>query len=97
MVLKAFAHVARGTNKDAHDLCYVIQNYGAGVDDVVAAVKFLGVDARVTKALGILERDFTGIDHVGTMRAVAFEGQANEQLAADIVGAVAAVLTRLKS
>lgn len=97
LVLKAFAHDSRGANKDAHDLCYVLQNYGAGIPDVVAALKLLGDDARVARTLTILQRDFTAIEHVGTMRAVQFEGGADDQLAADIVGAVVAVLAALKS
>ncbi len=39
VVLKSLAFRSRGENKDAYDLFYVIRNFGAGIDDVVACVR----------------------------------------------------------
>lgn len=66
VVLKAFAFDGRGENKDAYDLYYVIRNYGAGVDDVVAKLEPLLADAETQDALGILRRDFLDPESAGS-------------------------------
>lgn len=95
VVLKAFAFDGRGENKDAYDLYYVIRNYGAGVDGVVAKLQPLLADAETQKALGILRRDFLDPEGVGPRRVAEFlVGGANDDIQADVVGFVTRLLDK---
>jgi hypothetical protein len=95
VVLKAFAFDGRGENKDAYDLYYVIRNYGAVVDDVVAKLHPLLADAETQKALGILRRDFLDPEGVGPRRVAEFlVGGADDDIQADVVGFVTRLLDK---
>jgi hypothetical protein len=93
VVLKALAFDGRGENKDAYDLYYVIRNYGAGVDAVVAKLRPLLGDIETEKALAILRRDFLDPDGVGPRRVADFIiGGRDAALQADVVGFVSQLL-----
>jgi hypothetical protein len=93
VVLKALAFDSRGENKDAYDLFYILRNYGAGVQDVVARLKPLLDDHEAHKALDVLRRDFTDPESVGPMRVAEFiTGGPDEALQADVVGFMATLL-----
>lgn len=95
VVLKAFAFDGRGENKDAYDLYYVIRNYGAGVDDVVAKLQPLLADAETQKALGILRRDFLDPASVGPRRTSEFlTGGSDDVIQADVAGFVKQLLDK---
>lgn len=89
-VLKALAFRGRGENKDAYDLIYVLQNYGSGIEDVFHRLESLLEYPPTLKALEILQADFREIDSVGTIRAAAFLGDAQD----DAVRADAASVVR---
>jgi hypothetical protein len=96
VVLKALAFDSRGENKDAYDLFYIVRNYGAGVDDVVAQLKPLLDDEEAQKALDIMRRDFTDPESVGPMRVAEFvTGGPDDAIQADVVGFVTALLGAL--
>jgi hypothetical protein len=96
LVLKALAFDSRGESKDAYDLHYVIRNYGAGVDDVVAKLQPLLGDPDAQKALDILRRDFLDPDMVGPSRVAAFvSGGRDDELQADVVGFVTQLLSKI--
>jgi len=96
VVLKALAFDSRGENKDAYDLYYVIRNFGAGVDDVVAKLRPLLGDPDVQKALIILRRDFLDPDMIGPSRVAAFlSGGHDDELQADVVGFVSQLLDKV--
>jgi hypothetical protein len=95
VVLKAFAFDGRGENKDAYDLYYVIRNYGAGVDDIVAKLHPLLADAETQKALGILRRDFLDPESVGPRRTAEFlTGGRDDVIQADVAGFVKQLLDK---
>jgi hypothetical protein len=92
-VLKALAFDGRGENKDAYDLTYLLQNYGVGIDDVFRRLQPLLKSPSAQQALQVLERDFAGVDSVGTMRLADFLGDAeDEAVRADAAGAVRSLL-----
>lgn len=92
-VLKALAFEGRGENKDAYDLVYLLQNYGDGIDDVFQRIEPLLNSQPAEHALQILERDFAGVDSVGTKRVAEFLGDAeDETVRADAAGAVRSLL-----
>jgi predicted nucleotidyltransferase len=92
-VLKALAFQGRGENKDAYDLVYLLQNYGGGIDDVFQRLQPLLKNPSAQLALTILERDFTGVDSVGTVRVAEFLGnQQDEAIRADAAGAVRSLI-----
>lgn len=92
-VLKALAFEGRGENKDAYDLVYLLQNYGTGINDVFQRLEPLLNSPFVEKALQVLERDFAGVDSVGTKRVAEFLGDAEEAtIRADAAGAVRSLL-----
>lgn len=97
VVLKALAFDGRGENKDAYDLHYVVRNYGARVEDVAARLRPLLADSAATKAIDVLRRDFSEHDAVGPRRVAMFlSGGPNEEVQADVVGHVAALLAACK-
>jgi len=92
-VLKALAFHGRGENKDAYDLVYLLQNYGSGIGDVFQRLQPLLTSPFAQLALTVLDSNFSGIDHVGTMRVAEFLGDAeDETVRADAAGAVRSLL-----
>lgn len=97
VVLKALAFDGRGENKDAYDLHYVVRNYGAGPGDVAARLQPLLDDPEAQKAVEVLRRDFSDFNHVGPRRVAEFlTGGADDDIQADAVGDVAALLAPLE-
>lgn len=97
IVLKALAFDSRGENKDAYDLFYIVRNFGNGIDDVVARLQPLLDDLEAHKACDVLRRDFTDPDSVGPMRVAEFvTGSPDDEIQADVVGYVQALLNRLR-
>lgn len=95
VVLKALAFRSRGEEKDAYDLFYVIRNFGDGVEDVYRRLAPLLEDPNAQRALEILQQDFSTDDAVGPMRVARFlTGQADDEIQADVVGFVSALLTQ---
>jgi len=89
VALKALAFHGRGYRKDAHDLYYVLRNYGEGPADV--ARRFAPLDSRpeAAEALEILRRDFMEPEAVGPRRAAAFAtGGVDEAVQVEVVGFV---------
>ncbi len=95
VVLKAFAFGARGENKDAYDLYYVIRNYGNDIRDVFNHLKPLLRQWDTQQALKILQRDFSDPYSLGPRRVAEFlYAGPNEALQADVVGFVRELLIR---
>jgi hypothetical protein len=98
VVLKSLAFSKRGENKDAYDLFYLLQNYGAGVEDVARRLSPLLRAPEAAEAVEVLRRDFSEHDAVGPHRAAAFlHGGPDDQTQADVVGFVAQLLRLCKS
>lgn len=96
VVLKALALRQRGENKDAYDLFYVLNHYGASVDEVAERLRPLMSDPEARRAVGWLREDFAGLDSVGPMRAAAFLGrEVDDDFKADVVGLVARLVESL--
>lgn len=92
-ILKALAFEGRGENKDAYDLVYLLQNYGGGVNDVFQRLHPLLKSRNAQLALDVIERDFTAIDSVGTVRVAEFLGNPqDEAICADAAGVVRGLL-----
>jgi predicted nucleotidyltransferase len=92
-VLKALAFDGRGENKDAYDLVYLLQNYGTGIGDVFRRLEPLLKSRFAEKALQVLERDFAGVDSVGTKRVAEFLGDSEEEtIRADAAGVVRSLI-----
>lgn len=89
VVLKALALRQRGENKDAYDLFYILNHFGASVDDVAERLRPLMSDPEAQRAVSYLREDFAAIDSVGPMRAAAFLGrEGDDGFKADVVGLV---------
>jgi len=98
LVLKAFAFVNRGAEKDAYDLFYLVRETGAEqvANTVAPYVTHPDVGEDVRAALENLKQDFTDPDGVGAGSVARFLGDdGNEDVRADVAGQVAAVLRRL--
>lgn len=94
VVLKALAFLGRGETKDAYDLYYLIRNYGAGVEDVAAALRPLLADEEAKKALQVLRDDFLDHDGIGPRRVAEFVQGPDDEIQADVVGFVRELLDR---
>jgi hypothetical protein len=98
LVLKAFAFDHRGAEKDAYDAFYLVHELG-----IDAAVGALGpylqqadFVADITDALAILKRDFSDPDGIGAGSVARFMNEeADEDLRADVAGAIGAMVRRL--
>ena len=98
VVLKALAFNARGYNKDAYDLYYVVRNYGRGVEDVAARLRPLLREPEVREALKILRRDFLGLGGLGPMRAAQFlRGSTDDAIQADVAGFVSRLVVACRN
>lgn len=98
VVLKALALAGRSERKDAYDLYYVIRNYGAGVADVADHLRPLLGDDSAQRALATLRGDFGSIDNIGPRRVAEFiEGSLDDDIQADVVGAVGELLESLEA
>ncbi|MEW6216606.1 MAG: hypothetical protein AB1543_02885, partial [Candidatus Bipolaricaulota bacterium] len=97
VVLKALAFAARGENKDAYDLYYVVRHFGKGVEDAAERLAPLVGDAEAVKALAILRRDFSDVDSPGPRRVAEFlGGSPDEALQADVAGFIRRLLTAVQ-
>lgn len=98
VILKALALRSRGENKDAYDLLYVLRHFGpTTLVEVVKAIRPLLAEAVTTEALAHLEADFKDDEHIGPIRAAAFEGrQTDRALRQDHVALVAEFLRRVR-
>lgn len=89
IVLKALAFRNRGTEKDAYDLWYVIQNR----EDSARRLKTIAEDPDAKVALKILEEDFTDAARIGPRRVAEFRfGRRDDNAQADVAGQVRALL-----
>lgn len=93
MVLKALACLGRCENEDAHNLYYLIRNFGAGVGDVAVCLRPLLGDDEAQRALQVLRDDFLDHESVGPRRVAEFlQGGPDDEIQADVVGFVGALL-----
>jgi hypothetical protein len=98
VVLKALAFLGRGENKDAYDLYYLVRYFGAGVEDVAAALRPLLGDPEAQRAVAVLRADFLDPDSVGPRRVTEFlYGRPDVEIQADVVGFVRVLLERCAS
>ncbi len=95
VVLKALAFDARGENKDAYDLFYVVHNFGSGIEDVARCLRPLLEDQAAADAMAILRRDFLDHNAVGPRRIATFLTRGpDDAIQADVVGFVRQLLER---
>jgi hypothetical protein len=92
VVLKALAFEGRGANKDAYDLYYVLQHYEGGLAAIAVSIRRLGANPSVANALAVLDREFRRVDAIGPTRVGAFLENPTDELRAQVVGLVHAVL-----
>jgi hypothetical protein len=97
LVLKALAFRGRGEPKDAYDLLYVLENFGATyVSDVANVLRPLLDNEPANDAVVILKEDFSTADRPGPMRAAEFLGRSGDAaFRADKAGAVNELLRSL--
>lgn len=92
VILKALAFAGRGANKDAYDLFYVLQHYEGGLAEIAGSIRRLRGEPSVTEALGVLDREFRQVDATGPTKTGLFLGRATDELRAQVVGLVDALL-----
>jgi hypothetical protein len=97
-VLKALAFLGRGENKDAYDLYYLVRNFGEGVEDVAVCLRPLLGDPEAKRAIEVLRTDFLDHKAVGPRRVAEFlQGRSDDEIQADVVGFVTALLERCRA
>jgi hypothetical protein len=94
--MKALAFRARGENKDAYDLFYLLVNHPTGVAGIAEICSRLVGEPEAREAITNLNSDFASIDSVGPRRVSEFLLDArDENLEADAWGAVRDLIDRL--
>jgi len=91
IALKALSFRNRGEAKDAFDLVHVLMGFGLGVEDIAARANVLHDDEGFGEALAVLLEDFGAPDRLGVRRAGDFLLLDDENLRADVAGAVRAL------
>jgi hypothetical protein len=87
VALKALAFQARGYNKDAYDLYYMVRNYGRGIEEVAARLRPLLHEPEAVKVPRILKGNFLDPSGPGPVRVAQFlGGSVDEEVQADVVG-----------
>ena len=99
IVLKALALDGRGENKDAYDLCYMLNSTIFDESSLGGILSFLTgnwEDPDVQKALAIIRRDFGQRDGIGPMRTARFlESETNDGVISDAFGLAQSLLQRV--
>lgn len=99
IVLKALALDGRGENKDAYDLCYMLNSTifdDSSLSDILSFIVDNREDPYVRKALSIIRRDFGQREGIGPMRAARFlESEADETVRSDAFGLAQSLLQRV--
>lgn len=98
VVMKAHAFRGRGENKDAYDLVYVLQHFGARPPaDAAERFAVIASIAEAGEALDHLAADFASPDHLGPARCAAFRfGRPDPAVQADAFGYVQDFLARVR-
>lgn len=97
IVLKALATLKREKDKDPYDLYYVVLNFGSEIADAAQHLVPLLEDPNTQEALRILQDEFADAECTGPMRVAAFLGrEGDEDLLADVVGVIRALLDALR-
>jgi hypothetical protein len=78
LVMKAHAIGGRDKPKDTYDLCYCLEHYPAGVDDIAADWKQRIEEPNVSKAVAILREKFTDVTAFGPQQLVEFHNAFDE-------------------
>ncbi len=98
LALKAFAFDNRGAEKDAYDVFYLLHELGvdAGVEALRQCLAHESYATDVMDALAVLRRDFSDADGVGAGSVARFmNDETNDELRADVVGAISALVRRV--
>lgn len=89
IAMKALAFRARGENKDAYDLTYVLLHHPVGIKAIGGRLAPLLDDQEAKEAVKYLNEDFDSIESLGPRRFAEFlSGERNEQLQSDAWGAI---------
>lgn len=72
LVMKAHALAGRDKPKDAYDLCYCLDNYPGGLEQLAAAWKLRREEKEVKQAIAILQTKFSSVEDFGPGQVVEF-------------------------
>ncbi|HEX3771567.1 MAG TPA: hypothetical protein VHV30_11905 [Polyangiaceae bacterium] len=98
VAMKALAFRARGENKDAYDLTYVLQNYKGRSRAVAQHLVPLRAAAEAAQALQVLDEDFAAAGSLGPCRVAEFvHGRRDDAVEADAWGAVRDLIEELST
>ena len=98
VALKALAFKARGYNKDAYDLYYMVRNYGRGIEDVATRLRCVLRESEAVEIAEILKNNFLDPDGPGAVRVARFlAGRLDEEVQADVAGFMARLLQSCES
>ncbi|HXJ96187.1 MAG TPA: nucleotidyl transferase AbiEii/AbiGii toxin family protein [Terriglobia bacterium] len=77
LVMKAHALEGRDKPKDSYDLCYCLDHYPGGIEELAAAWRRRTGDGDVRRAIEILHDKFTSPENFGPAQVVEFFNSAN--------------------
>jgi hypothetical protein len=72
LIMKAHAIAGRDKPKDAYDLCYCLDHFPGGVEELASAWRQRGEEADVTRAIQMLREKFASPSDFGPMQVVEF-------------------------
>ena len=79
LIMKSYALANRDKPKDAYDICYCLDNYPGGLNELAANWKKRAASKDVVKAVGILKEKFATVDAYGPRQVVEFYNAANAE------------------
>jgi len=86
LVMKAHALNGRDKPKDAYDICFCLDHYAGGMEDLATAwrVRLQQNDSDTARAVEILREKFTEIESYGPQQVVEFEIPHEEEVRAQV-------------
>jgi predicted nucleotidyltransferase len=79
LIMKSYALANRDKPKDAYDLCFCLDNYPGGLEELAANWKKRAGKKDIIKAIGILKEKFAAVDSYGPGQVVEFHNSANTE------------------
>ncbi len=82
LVMKAHAMSGREKPKDSYDICFCLEHYPAGMNDLAADWKKRKAEGDVKKAIAVLSEKFAGVDEFGPQQVVEFHNSHDPDISA---------------
>lgn len=79
LIMKSYALAKRDKPKDAYDICYCMEHYPKGIEELALEWRRRLKERPVQEAIAFLKEKFSAVDQYGPSQVVEFFGSDNEE------------------